>query len=150
MGGRVEVGRLVESDLEAVARLYEQFWGEPSSVERMREAFRRLESNPDYVFLAAKNGGELLGTATGILCSDLYGECRPFMVVENFVVDAGRQRTGVGSALMRELEAAALERDCTQTILVTESDRVDAVSFYESLGYESRPYRGFKKRLPGG
>ncbi|MDZ4181223.1 MAG: GNAT family N-acetyltransferase [Coriobacteriia bacterium] len=144
----MKVARLVESDLEAVARLYEQFWGEPSSVERMREMFRRLESDPDYVFLVAKEGDELLGTATGVFCDDLYGECRPFMVVENFVVDANHQRAGVGSALMRALEDMAVDRACTQAILVTESDRLDAVSFYESLGYQGGTYRGFKKRLP--
>jgi len=143
----VDISPVGEEDLPGLSRLYEQFWGEPSDVGDMLSVLRRLERNPDYVLLAARRDGILLGSALGIVCHELYGDCSPFMVVEDFVVDQGGQRQGVGTLLMVELERVAASRDCTQIILVTESDRTGAVSFYESLGYESTPYSGFKKRL---
>ena len=140
-------GRLTEGDLEALAGLYKQFWGDESSLEKMRATFRRLVANPNYVFLGAKQEGRLVGSVMGIVCEELYGECKPFMVVEDVIVDKSHRRAGIGSVLMRELETCAVERGCGYIIFVTEADRIDAHRFYESLGYQPDAYKGFKKRL---
>jgi len=113
----------------------------------MRATFRRLKERPDYIFLAAKDNGRLVGSVLGIVCEELYGESVPFMVVEDVIVDAEWRRKGIGSALMCELESLAVERNCGYVIFVTEVERTDAQRFYESLGYKPDAYRGFKKRL---
>jgi ribosomal protein S18 acetylase RimI-like enzyme len=146
-GKGVEIGRLTETDLPALAGLYKQFWGEDSCLDKMRATFRRLKDRPDYIFLAAKTQGRLVGSVLGIVCEELYGDCIPFMVVEDVIVDAEWRRKGIGSALMRELESLAVERNCGYVIFVTEAERTDAQRFYESIAYKPDAYRGFKKRL---
>ena len=141
---------LTERDLEPLAGLYKQFWNEESNVSKMRAAFQRLASNPDYIFLGAKHDGQLVGSVMGIVCEELYGQCQPFMVVEDVVVDERNRRRGVGSQLMQELERRATDRGCSYIIFVTEQDRITAHQFYESLGYSPDKYKGFKKRLEGG
>jgi len=143
----VETGRLTEADLPALAGLYKQFWGEDSCLEKMQATFRRLKDRPDYIFLAAKAEGRLVGSVLGIVCEELYGACVPFMVVEDVIVDAEWRRKGIGSALMCELERLATELNCGYVIFVTEVERTDAQRFYESLGYKPDAYKGFKKRL---
>ncbi len=143
----MEVARLTERDLPALAGLYTQFWGEESSPAKMLETFRRLGGNPSYIFLAARHDDRLVGSVTGIVCEELYGECRPFMVIEDVIVDKAHRRTGIGSELMRALEREAVSRGCAFVILVTENDRTEALRFYESLGYSPGAHRGFKKRL---
>ena len=67
----------------------------------------------------------------------------------------GRARTlrrqleqgGIASALLNELEIIAGERECTQMILVTETDRRDACAFYEASGFLSGVNSGYKKKL---
>ena len=54
---------------------------------------------------------------------------------------------GIGKALIVELEKIAIDKSCTQIILVTETDRVDACKFYESAGYSPTKNKGFKKKL---
>jgi GNAT superfamily N-acetyltransferase len=127
--------------------LYKQFWGEESSLEMMRAAFQRLSLDPDYVFLVAKLKGGVIGSIMGIVCEELYGECRPFMVVEDVIVDKDHRRKGIGASLMRQLEECAADRNCGYIIFVTEKERTEAHRFYESLGYTLDAYRGFKKRL---
>jgi GNAT superfamily N-acetyltransferase len=146
----MKVTELIESDLEALAGLYKQFWGEDSSLEKMHATFQSLRTNPNYIFLVARRDGRLAGSVMGIVCEELYGECKPFMVVEDVIVDQNHRRQGVGSLLMRELERLAISRDCAYIIFVTEQDRTTAHQFYESLGYNPDKYRGFKKRLGGG
>jgi ribosomal protein S18 acetylase RimI-like enzyme len=143
----MQITELTEQDLESLAGLYRQFWNEESDVRKMRDTFRHLAGNPDYIFLGAKRDGQLVGSVMGIVCEELYGQCQPFMVVEDVVVDEGHQRQGIGSQLMRELEQRAKERGCGYIIFVTEQDRTTAHRFYESLGYCPDKYRGFKKRL---
>ena len=143
----MKIRRLNEEDLPALARLYVQFWNEESSLGRMEETFARLKEDPDYIFLVAEVEDEIAGSLMGIICEELYGECRPFMVIEDVIVDREFREQGIGSALMREIEAYAVSRNCNYVIFVSEQERTDAVPFYRSLGYAPDSYRGFKKRL---
>jgi GNAT superfamily N-acetyltransferase len=141
------IRRLAEEDLPALARLYMQFWSEESSLGRMQEIFRRLRDDPDYVFLVADVDDEIAGSLMGIVCEELYGECRPFMVIEDVIVDREFRQQGIGSALMRTIEAYAVSRNCNYIIFVSEREWTGALPFYRSLGYAPDSYRGFKKRL---
>jgi GNAT superfamily N-acetyltransferase len=81
----------------------------------------------------------VVGSVMGIVCDELYGECRPFLLMENLVVAAEYRRKGIGKALLGELEKQAREWKCSQG--------KDAVSFYESAGYNAKEHIGFKKSL---
>lgn len=142
------VRTLTDEDLASLAALYKQFWGEDTLLDKMHATFRRLKGNPNYVFLVAEQeDGCMAGSVMGIVCEELYGECRPFMVVEDMIVDALHRRKGVGSSLIRRLEQCAHDRGCSYIIFVTESERVEAHLFYESLGYQPDLHKGFKKHL---
>jgi len=141
------IRRLETEDLPALAHLYMQFWNEKSFLEKMRETFARLRGNPDYVFLVADMDEDVVGSLMGVVCEELYGECRPFMVIEDVIVDREFRQQGIGTALMRAIEEQAVSRDCNYIIFVSERERTDALPFYRSLGYEPDSYRGFKKRL---
>ncbi len=136
---------LSENDLASLAEIFRQIWGEASSLEKIKLTFSRIKTNPAYCLLAAKQDNELVGFAMGVICEELYGECKPFMFIEDVIVDEHRRQNGVGTALMRKLEKCAKEHSCCQVIFVTESNRKEALSFYKALGYEYEPYKGFKK-----
>ncbi len=143
----MEIRKLIEDDLVSLAVLYQQFWDEVSSLEKMRTTFQRLKRNPNYILLVADQQNNLVGSVMGIICEELYGDCKPFMVVEGVIVDKHHRRLGIASSLMKELERCASENNCNYIIFVTESERTEAHRFYESIGYKSDAYKGFKKRL---
>lgn len=143
----MKIRRLAEDDLAGLSGLYAQFWGEESSLEQMRATFRRLAENPRYLLLVAEEAGCLAGSVMGIICEELYGECKPFLVIEDVIVDRQHRRAGIGSALMRELERCAADSGCSYVIFVTETERVAAQRFYASLGYALDSHKGFKKKL---
>lgn len=143
----MNIEKLSEHDLPELAELFKQFWGENSSLETMRTTFSRLVENPAYFLLAAKLDGKLAGFIMGVVCEELYGDCQPFLVMENFVVDKNSRKAGIGAALMKTLEQSAIERGCSQIIFLTEANRPDAIGFYRSQGYDHEPYKGFKKQF---
>jgi GNAT superfamily N-acetyltransferase len=112
----------------------------------MRAQFEKINRQNTHILLSAFAEDRLVGSVMGMVCEELYGDCRPFLVVENMVVDREVRRKGIGTKLLRELEKQARVRNCTQMILVTERDRSDACYFYENYGF-SRDTKGYKKKL---
>ena len=147
--GAMEIRVLKKGDMPALAVLYRAFWDEPSDVPAMERQLEAMQAEGNAVVLGALAGGELLGSVTGYFCRDLYGACRPFLLVENMVVAESARRQGVGRRLLAELERRAGEAGCSQMLLVTEADRTQAQRFYEASGFGKGTHSGFKKKLKG-
>lgn len=141
------IRNIAETDLEALARLYQEFWNEPSDLAAMRRQFFLLSKRDTHIVLVAEVDGTLAGSVMGIVCEELYGNCQPFLVIENMIVASAFRRQGVGHALLAGLEQRAKNRGCTQMILVTEKNRTDACAFYESEGFPADVHTGYKKGL---
>lgn len=141
------VREMLANDIPELAQLYKQFWGEDSCIETMQNQFEKIIKAGTHVVLSAVVEERLIGSIMGVICGELYGSCEPFMVLENMIVDTGCRKKGVGKALIAEFERIAAEKNCTQIILVTEANRMDACKFYESAGYTPDLHKGFKKKL---
>jgi ribosomal protein S18 acetylase RimI-like enzyme len=57
------------------------------------------------------------------------------------------RRRGVGTALLRRLEAALAERGCLKVNLQVRAGNADAVAFYDRLGYSVEERVSMGKRL---
>ncbi|MDP4086240.1 MAG: GNAT family N-acetyltransferase [Bacillota bacterium] len=141
------IRKMIEEDIPQLEQLYSQFWGEESCIESMKKQFNKLHKKDSHIFLSAIENTKLIGSVMGVICEELYGDCKPFLVLENMIVDKSFRNKGIGKALISELEKVATKRGCSQVILVTERNRVEAVKFYESAGYSSQTHLGFKKKL---
>ena len=58
------------NDLESLAQLFKELSGEETDIIKMRENFKMMDSNPDYIVLVAKNGNLVVGSVMGIICLD--------------------------------------------------------------------------------
>ncbi len=143
----MQIRDMQRKDLERLNALYSQFWGETSSLLNMQAQFDEITKNSSHILLVATDDDELIGSVMGVICNELYGDCKPFLVIENMIVDQNARRNGVGKLLLEELESRAKKRNCTQMILVTEADREDAVGFYENNGFSHDTHKGYKKKL---
>lgn len=143
----VTIRSVAASDLIPLNELYEQLSGERANNDSMLQLFHTIQNNPQYHLLGAYVDDVLVGSVMGIVCHDLVGSCRPFMVVENVVVSDMHQGMGIGKMLMGDIERIARERECTYIMLVSSDFRQQAHRFYASLGYEPERVRGFRKEL---
>lgn len=147
MDGLFHIRALKKSDLEQLVSLYSQFWGDVSNLDKMASKFDELAESSRHIVLCAEHEGKVVGTIMGVVCDEFYGDCKPFMVMENLVTDSNYRKKGVAKALLQELESISKLHECTQIIFITERDREDAISFYEAMGYNSQTHVGFKKSL---
>jgi ribosomal protein S18 acetylase RimI-like enzyme len=141
------IRRINENDLNEVANLYTLFWNEKMNLSKMKEKFTEISTNSNYIILVAETNGKVSGTIQGIICEELYGECLPFLVMENFVVAENTRGKGIGRKLLTELEKIGKASGCTQILFITETERKDTIRFYEKLGFNSVSHKGFKKIL---
>ena len=143
----IEIKRIEMADLDSLSLLLEELSGKKSNTALISKNFRLIKDNDSYFLLGAKKDGRLLGSVMGIICHDLVGECRPFMVIENVIVSASSRGKGIGKNLMTEIEDTAKCRNCSYIFFVSSSGREDAHKFYESLGYAPDKVKGYKKHL---
>ncbi len=143
----LEIKRIENTDLKDLSLLFKELSGKKSIWENMIKNFELINKNGDYILLGAKYYGELVGSLMGILCLDLVGECKPFMVIENVIVLSKARGKGIGKKLMIEIERIGKKKNCHYIIFVSGANRKDAHKFYESLGYKLDKVQGFKKIL---
>ncbi|AIQ73793.1 MULTISPECIES: GNAT family N-acetyltransferase [Paenibacillus] len=143
----VDIKEIEMESLPELGNLYQELMNKPSDLNKLEEVFKVVKADNRYILLGAFVEGELLGSLMGIVCQDLVGDCKPFMVIENVVVSARARRQGVGKKLMNAIEQAARERDCYYIILVSGEQRKEAHVFYESLGYRDEKVEGYRKHL---
>jgi GNAT superfamily N-acetyltransferase len=134
-------------DLGALNDLYHELVERPADPQKLEQVFKLVKADSRYILLGAFVDGELKGSVMGIVCYDLVGDCRPFMVIENVVVSSRARRQGVGKKLMTAMEEKARERDCWYMILVSGEQRKEAHIFYESLGFRDEKVEGYRKHL---
>lgn len=146
----IVVDSVESADLPALHGLYEELTGEACDFDAMRRGFEAMAADRDYVLYAARSDGVLVGSVMGIVCRKLTRDCRPFLLLENFIVAASQRRRGVGRRLLLRVEREALDRGCESIIFVSSMRRPDAHAFYASMGYALDEVRGFRKKFPPG
>lgn len=144
----IHIQTVALTQLNELAELYTELDESETNIERLKERFTALQSNPDYTFIGAvDDSGKLVGTVMGIRCYDLTGQCRPFMVLENMIVSKCYHRKGIGQILVEAIEKIAIENDCHSVVLISSAWRTDAHQFYEKLGFTKDVAYGFIKPL---
>jgi ribosomal protein S18 acetylase RimI-like enzyme len=103
-------------------------------------AVRKKKEARDDLFLVAEVNGRVVGTAMGG-----YDGHRGW--VYSLAVAEPHRRQGVGSALVRHLEAVLADRGCLKVNLQVRSSNAAVVAFYEALGYGVEQRASMGKRL---
>ncbi|OMF80274.1 GNAT family N-acetyltransferase [Paenibacillus glucanolyticus] len=135
-----------KDDAFELSELFVEFIGTRSNIEKIQYQLDLLHKQPNYYVAVACLEEKVVGTAMGIVCPDIVGECQPYLLVENVVVSSVYQGSGIGKKLMNALEDFAMENLCSYIILASSKNREQAHRFYESIGYEGTK-RGFIKRI---
>lgn len=144
----ITIERIKQNDVGDLVNLYEELLEKETDLQKFNENFHKITLDDNYLLIGAKDkDNRLVGTVLGIICYDLGGECRPFMVIENLIVKSDCRGMGVGKKLIIHIEEVARERNCNLTMLVSGYKRKDAHKFYENMGYANDVVRGFKKYL---
>jgi GNAT superfamily N-acetyltransferase len=141
------VRRAQARDAAAIESLYGLLVPGDRNISVASARITALESDPANHLLVAELGGSVSGSAFLTICLDpMYG-FQPYGVVENVIVSPSARGTGLGAALMREVERTAREARCTKLMLLSSRARAAAHQFFLRMGFDGERKRGFVKYL---
>jgi GNAT superfamily N-acetyltransferase len=144
----ISIEKLEFDDLQGLKQLYEDaFEGSFTDYEKMAFSFNQIRDNSNYVILCAWSDGQIVGSVLGVICNELFGQCAPFMVLEDVAVLKSHRRLGIAKQLMLKIEEQARKAGCSMILFVSSEHRTGAHKLYESLGYGLDKVIGFRKRL---
>jgi GNAT superfamily N-acetyltransferase len=138
--------QMTVEDMPQVARLCGQLGFETSETELV-DRFAAIHAHRGHVAFVAESAGAIVGWVHAYLAPSLLSEATT--EIGGMVVNDANRRKGVGSALMREAEAWALEHGCTSMLLATRTQRQGAKDFYESLGFAAEFTTYFMRKAAG-
>ena len=142
------IDRLQKDDLLDLMRLYEDaFDSSKSDYNKMIDTYNKIKDDSNYIVLCAKTDEKIVGSVLGIVCCELFGQCKPFMVLEDVAVLKDYRRQGIAKQLMINIETIAKTKNCTMILFVSSEHRIGAHKLYESLGYGLDKVNGYRKRL---
>ena len=144
----MKVRKFKNSDAEAVSQLIIENLQKVSSQyyspeiignlirENLPEAL--LEKQKKYQIFVAENNSDLVGTAS------LWPEKTKEFVIKSVFVKNGLQNHGIGSILIKHLEAEARSQNAAQIFIPS---ALNALDFYKKLGYQE--FKKTKNELAG-
>jgi N-acetylglutamate synthase-like GNAT family acetyltransferase len=141
----VTIRHAVGSDSPAIAALYRQLNTGDQTIDVLTEQIDEIARDSRTLLLVAEIDRSVVGTALLTICLDAMYCRQPFAVLENVVVTATRRSSGIGTALLNAVEAAAVRADCSKLMLLSSAMRTDAHRFFASRGFDSQRKIGFVK-----
>jgi GNAT superfamily N-acetyltransferase len=133
-------------DLDALLRLYVQLSPDNAMTSRETAAkgLARMIAHPGVSLLVATLDGVVAGTVTLILIPNLTHNARPWIQLENMVVDESVRRGGVGRALIEAATDLARRTNAYKIQLQSADHRHGAHAFYEASGFKASSL-GFRR-----
>ncbi|WP_018604592.1 GNAT family N-acetyltransferase [Uliginosibacterium gangwonense] len=132
------------ADSIQIAVLYRQLVNNPV-VDVLPERVAELAADEDTALFVCEHHEIVVATALVALCKDVMFRAQPFAVVENVVVDEACRGQGIGAALLRQVDAFCLSKNCSKIMLLSSAYREDAHRFFERAGFVAASKRGFVK-----
>lgn len=135
-----------ENDLPRILQLYLQLAipplddrDEPDLVlDSHRKAFADITALPGCEVIVAEEDSQVIGTSMLTIVPNLSHNGKPWIIVENVVVDSKYRRTGAGKLLMEYIKAKAIETGCCKIQLMSDKRRTEeAHKFYKAIGYNA-------------
>ena len=133
----VSVRPLRETDLNEWFRLRKSLWDETHDEDHKEEMFDILDHTDTQLVLFADVGGRLIGF--------LEASIRPFVedcetdhvgYLEGWFVEPQFRKRGVGRELVRQAEAWARSKGCTEMASDAELGNDESLSAHQNLGYK--------------
>jgi ribosomal protein S18 acetylase RimI-like enzyme len=137
----ITIREATATDLPQIVRLLAQLYNDPAQEDyaaassQYDRAFAEVDADPRQTLLVAEDGDSIAGSLVLIVVPNLTRRGRPYGIIENVVVDAGRRGQRIGEALIRRAADEARSAGCHKVALMSRVERTDAHRFYERLGF---------------
>jgi ribosomal protein S18 acetylase RimI-like enzyme len=137
---KISIRPFTEGDYDSVIKLWEKVFPGAQPHNNPARDLRTRREIPPELFLVATMEGEIIGTV-------MAGYDGQQGWVYYLGVDPAVRRQGIGTSLMKRVEARLIGMGCRELYLQIWASKAEVQAFYESLGYFSEGRQSMGKRL---
>ncbi|MBP3918635.1 MAG: GNAT family N-acetyltransferase [Clostridia bacterium] len=140
--------REIESkDYHAAAAIWRDVLDIPSATdENVIRIYEKMKGDDRYRTFVADWDGKVIGLAATVETLSIGGNPDGYIKLNGLAVLPEYQHCGIGTKLIKRVEALAKERGTLYIGLASGFQRTDAHAFYEHLGYQKTSF-WFRKRI---
>jgi N-acetylglutamate synthase-like GNAT family acetyltransferase len=145
--GQLMIREAEIKDRSKIEELYKILIPNDDDIVVLEERIIQIKNDPNNFIFVSEEEGLVRGTLLMHICLDpMYGK-RPFVLIENVIVDPSYRGKGIGTNLFNHVEEYCKTIACREILLMSNFKRVEAHKFFEKQGYNGDISRGFKKYL---
>ncbi|HEX3446089.1 MAG TPA: GNAT family N-acetyltransferase [Chthoniobacterales bacterium] len=144
----IQIRQAEAKDVSALSHLYHQLVhsvAPDTAIDVKEDRIEQIRAHPENFLFVLEIDNRICGTAFLTLCLDPLYRYQPYALLENFVIDEAHQGKGFGTALARYVEHFCVEADCSKIMLLSNSLRSEAHSFFRRQGFSPELKKGFVK-----
>lgn len=137
---KISIRPYTDEDQDSIIDLWEKvFPGTPPHNNPARDHKTRRDIPPE-LFLVALHEGQIVGTVMAD-CDGQQGW------VYYLGVDPSYRRCGIGTSLMKRVEARLIDRGCLELSFQIWASKAEVQAFYQTLGYHAEGKQTMRKRF---
>jgi N-acetylglutamate synthase-like GNAT family acetyltransferase len=144
----IQIRQAEAKDVSAISLLYHQLVHPVApevKVDLRQDRIEQIRVDPQNFLFVLETNDRICGTAFVTLCPDPMHGHQPYALLEHFVIDESKQGKGYGSTLAQYVEDFCLQANCSKIMLLSNSKRSEAHSFFEKQGFSPVLKKGFVK-----
>ena len=130
-----EFGQFIELHEKIFVPLWKKI-GREYNLDSIKRSLNQSFDSGKWGFIAAEENGKIVGCSVSQIQSNaIYG--KNILYIYILVVDPDCQKTGIGKSLMENEEKFAKSQNIDILQLEVSIRNLDAIKFYEKLGYKT-------------
>lgn len=130
-----EFGKFIELHQKIFVPLWEKI-GREHNLDSIKNSLKQRFDSGKWRFIVAEENGEIVSCSVSqIQFNAIYG--KNMLYIDIIVVDPEYQKAGIGKSLMENEEKFAKSQNIATLQLEISIRNLDAIKFYEKLGYKT-------------
>ena len=125
-----------------IVKLYNDFL----PTRHNKKQWEVLFHSKNYNVLYVESGNKIIGSLVCILCKNLSGQGRDYVIIDNVIVHEDYRKMGIGKQLMKQAEVWAKKNNCFKIIVVS-NNKFESGGFYKKCGFENKTSKVYIKRI---
>jgi GNAT superfamily N-acetyltransferase len=144
------VRRIKKTDLDNLLLLYEHLHDSDivTSRETLGNIWEKIIDSDSFIYFVIEIDNEIVCSCNLTIIPNLTRGGKSIGLIENVVTHLNHRNKGLGKAIMSAAIEFAKNQSCYKIMLLSDSKRIEAHKFYESLGFNSDNKIGYIKKLP--
>lgn len=119
----------------------------PEASEELCRAWQMITSDDNHHLIVCEEDGKIVSSCVCVIIPNLTRGVRPYAFVENVVTHADYRGKGYATACLHYARELAQKENCYKMMLLTGSQSLKTLAFYQNAGYSSTDKTAFIQRL---